>query len=116
MHCNSIKKEEDNLKDITEIEIEVIVMLNMMEDRLWNLTPRRLETANETVEQQVEIWKSYINAVNTDECWKDGNHCGDCTKVPMTCFRCMCENRLKNARKFLEWFNGPYNNNLDFNK
>lgn len=35
--------------------------------------------------------QGWWDAMDRDPYWKDGGHCGDCTSVPMTCGRCLCE-------------------------
>lgn len=112
-------KKEDKLKDITDKEIKIIAILEILEDVMWiegrsmvlngEVIPLRGDTGGKTIEEVVAQWKGYIDYTQTDEAWKDGGHCGDCTKVPMTCFRCMCEGRLETARKFMQYFdNGDY--------
>lgn len=105
---------EDPLKTITEKEYKIMAHLEFIKDILWvegyvtNIngkdTPLKGDTHDLTVEQEIKNWKSYVETTLTSPEWKDGKHCGDCTKVPATCFRCMCEERLKETRKFIENF------------
>lgn len=110
---------DDKLTDVTEKDFDVIAILEILEDRLWvkgvaatlgdNVYTLKGDTDGRSIEEVKEIWKSYFESVKTEECWKDGKHCGDCTKIPMTCNRCMCEERLRIARKFINYFNnGDY--------
>jgi DNA-directed RNA polymerase subunit N (RpoN/RPB10) len=116
---NGVVKKEDKLKDITDKEIKIIAILEIIEDVMWiegrtmmingNEVPLRCDTAGKSIEELTNQWKEWINYTQNDEAWKNGGHCGDCTKVPMTCFRCMCESRLETARKFMNYINnGEY--------
>lgn len=110
----------DILKDVTDKEIAVIAHLEFMEDCLWvegliiNIggtdVPMKGDSYGRSNEELKTIWKGCIHATQTEECWKDGAHAGDCTHVPMTCFRCLCEDRVEKARKYINWFNTEYNN------
>ena len=110
------------LQSITEDEFEIIAILERLEDIMWihgtvlvregeKDVPMTGDTDRRTLAQGIEWWKSVFDMVEKEEWWKDGKHSGDCTRVPATCFRCMCESHLHTARRFTKWFNGPYNEN-----
>ena len=112
---------EDKLKNITEKEIYVMAILEMLENKLW-IEGSKIQilgkdevmisdTNGKTIDDVIAKWKENINFTQTNEHWKDGRHEGDCTKVPVTCERCYCETHLEVARKFIKWFNnGEYQN------
>jgi hypothetical protein len=100
---------EDKLKNITGKEIYVMAVLDSLEEKLWVSENCKLPIV--TLDERISRWKENIKFTQTNENWKDGRHEGDCTKVPMTCERCYCENHLETARKFMNWFNtGDYQN------
>lgn len=112
---------EDKLKDITDKEIYVIAVLEMLENRLWiegnktsimgKETAMRSCTQGKTIEEVISEVNGDIEFTQTNANWKDGRHEGDCTNVAQTCMRCLCECRLSTARKFMNWFNtGDYQN------
>ena len=41
------------------------------------------------------------------ESFRDQDHYGDCTKVPMTCSRCVYEETMKRVPQYREAFNIP---------
>jgi hypothetical protein len=109
-------KFSDILTTATDKEIDAIALMNMVEDNLWLKGEKILingvekdlgtDSENSTVEEEAARWKSYFDTATTENAWKDGKHWGDCTKVPMTCFRCLCEEQLRKARKFILYING----------
>lgn len=105
-----IENYQDPLKSITEKEYKILALLEFIEDEMWvngmimTIGDKEKivngDTYNRTFNDEIEIWKSYFNIAINDTNWKDGKHMGDCTHYPMTCFRCMCEERLNKVRKF----------------
>lgn len=113
----NIVKKENKLKNVTPEQIKVIAILEILEDTLWtsnvtykgeNVTVKK-DTDGKTLDEIVTKWTDWIKYTESSDTWKDGHHCGDCTKVPMTCFRCLCESHLSIANKFINYFNnGEY--------
>jgi hypothetical protein len=97
------------LQSITEKEYEVIALLERQKDIIWLDGETDRDTDGESIEDGMNRWKMYFATVEKE--WANGVHGGDCTKAPATCFRCMCEEHLQRARRFIKWFNGPYNEN-----
>jgi hypothetical protein len=60
------------------------------------------DTYNRSFNETVETWKAYFNTAITEPCWADGKHMGDCTRMATTCFRCMCEERVKKVRNVIK--------------
>lgn len=52
----------------------------------------------------IKKFKGFVKVMEEEDCWKDGKHCGDCTKVPATCFRCLVEDYRARASKLIEYF------------
>jgi hypothetical protein len=52
----------------------------------------------------INKFKGFIKVMEEEDCWKDGKHSGDCTKVPATCFRCLVEEYRSRASKLIEYF------------
>lgn len=44
---------------------------------------------HKTIEETIQRWYNILKALHTEKCWADGKHCGDCTKEPATCYRCL---------------------------
>lgn len=51
-----------------------------------------------SIEDAIKFSSRWFEIVDTDPLWKDGKHCGDCTKQPMTCSRCLREHYEEKAR------------------
>jgi hypothetical protein len=52
-----------------------------------------------TPERAVAFIRGIEEAMNTEECWANGRHEGDCTKKPFSCARCMFEEAEDEARR-----------------
>jgi len=51
------------------------------------------------INDEIEIlWKKCLKALK-EEPWSNGRHHGDCTQLPVTCFRCMIEDYYRRARE-----------------
>ena len=46
----------------------------------------------------IELWIKHLNALNEDP-WANGQHYGDCTQVPMACFRCIVDEYYERAEE-----------------
>lgn len=92
-HCSGILVE-----DILEKNPYVGALQQMDEFVVWY--PWRVYNTNPCLEQgelenpfeyyALEYWNS-IETVRIEPGWQAGGHCGDCIKVPCTCYRCMLE-------------------------
>jgi len=102
----------DPLKSFTEKEFKALALEEMLEDALWvdgmemQLDGKTQilygDTHGKTVDEVVERWKSWFKVAIEDPTWAEGKHCGDCTHVPTTCFRCMCEEKMEKIRKLIK--------------
>lgn len=50
-----------------------------------------------------ELWIKHLGALKEDP-WANGQHYGDCTQVPMSCFRCIVDEYYKRAEEEIERF------------
>jgi len=53
----------------------------------------------------VELWIKHLQALQEDP-WANGRHYGDCTQVPMSCFRCIVDEYYERAEKEIKKFIG----------
>jgi hypothetical protein len=58
------------------------------------------EYVNEII---IELWIKHLNALK-EEPWVNGQHYGDCTQVPMSCFRCIVDDYYKRAEEEIKRF------------
>jgi hypothetical protein len=108
----------DPLKTMTETEFRILALLEMMQDELWIEgtsvvidgveRPMHGDTHKKSVEEVVAFWKEIFKDTIEGPEWGNGRHVGDCTRVPCTCNRCLCEDRLLEVKKFIETFNKFY--------
>jgi hypothetical protein len=47
--------------------------------------------------------EAMVRAVDTDSTWANGRHDGDCTKVAMSCGRCMMDDFLNEAHHYFDF-------------
>jgi hypothetical protein len=99
---------DDILKTFTDKEFRILAALEILEDEMWvngmimelDGNPKTVngDSWGKSVDDITTIWKGYFDLAINHPCWTNGRHEGDCTKVPSTCFRCMCEERLHKVR------------------
>lgn len=114
--------EEDILKTFTDKEFKILALLELLEDEMWVNGMEMIkdgetiiingDTYGKTVNEVADRWKAYFKVAINDNAWNNGKHAGDCTHIPMTCFRCMCEEQLKKIRTFPE----KYDKIISFDK
>lgn len=102
---------DDILNSFTDKEFKILALLEFLEDEMWingsifvirdKETVAHGDTYGKTIDEVAERWKSFFKVAITDPTWSDGKHNGDCTHVPATCFRCMCEEQMQKVRKFV---------------
>jgi len=56
-----------------------------------------------SAQNAIDKFKLFTENIETEECWKDGKHCGDCTHVPATCMRCLVEDYRERAAKLVQY-------------
>lgn len=54
-----------------------------------------------SVKQGFQVWNNLVKALSDTECFKNGEHCGDCTNEPQSCIRCLIEDYVKKAKQFV---------------
>ena len=50
-----------------------------------------------TLDSAFTQWERILHSLKVEKCWKNGKHCGDCTKEPQTCQRCFVGNIVNKA-------------------
>jgi hypothetical protein len=94
----------DPLKSFSDREFMELAIIERLEDVAWvdgtiiSIDGKEKivngDTYGRSIDEIANRWKMYFKATIEESTWSNGKHNGDCTKVPATCFRCMCEEKM----------------------
>ena len=83
--------------------VDLLAKWMFIADQRWEIedfleNEGRDYSSNYVNELIVELWIKHLNALN-EEPWANGQHYGDCTQVPMSCFRCIVDEYYEKAER-----------------
>lgn len=83
--------------------IDILAKWIFIADSRWEIEDALDDTGQDFDDDEVNeiasnMWLKHLRALS-EEPWSDGKHCGDCTNVPMSCFRCIVDEYYKKAEE-----------------